>query len=356
MNQDGAVAENSSDTADPKPVERRPPALSRRDLLIGAGAVTTAVLAARLWPEGSSKAPCFIAKAESYEKDLRRIVEAGLTELGMNREEIRGKRIVLKPNLVEPTSTAPHINTHPLFVRAIVEVFRGMDAASVTVAEGQGHVRDSLWVLDQSGLGPVLDKEKIPFVDLNHDDVVAVKNALGRTKLKELHLPRTIVDADLVVSLPKLKTHHWAGCTVSMKNLFGVMPGIIYGWPKNVLHQHGIDNSIADIHATVRPGLAIVDGIIGMEGDGPIMGTAKNSGVIIMGRNLVATDATSARVMTLNPKRIGYLELTPAKYGPVREPSIEQRGETIRAVATRFELLDHPLMDRFLDNPPKRPG
>ena len=75
--------------------------------------------------------------------------------------------------------------------------------------------------------------------------------------------------------MPKLKTHHWAGMTCSMKNLFGVVPGAVYGWPKNVLHQHGIDDSIVDLVATVRPGLTIVDGIVGMEGDGPDHGHAK---------------------------------------------------------------------------------
>ena len=119
----------------------------------------------------------------------------------------------------------------------------------------------------------MLAESKLEFVDLNHDDVESVPNALGFTSLAELMLPVTLRRADLIVSMPKLKTHHWAGVTLSMKNLFGVMPGVCYGWPKNVLHHAGIPESILDIAATVRPHLAIVDGIIGMEGDGPIMGT-----------------------------------------------------------------------------------
>ena len=93
--------------------------------------------------------------------------------------------------------------------------------------------------------------------------------------MPKLSLPQSLRRADLIVSLPKMKTHHWAGVTLSMKNLFGVMPGVCYGWPKNVLHHAGIRQSILDINAAVRPHLAIVDGIIGMEGDGPIMGTAE---------------------------------------------------------------------------------
>ena len=79
--------------------------------------------------------------------------------------------------------------------------------------------------------------------------------------------------------MPKLKTHHWAGMTCSMKNLFGTVPGAVYGWPKNVLHVAGIHDSILDLTATVRPHLTIVDAIVGMEGDGPIMGRPRPLGL-----------------------------------------------------------------------------
>ena len=135
---------------------------------------------------------------------------------------------------------------------------------------------------------------KVPFVDLNHDEPVKTLN-LGRlTGLEHLYLTRTVASADVVISLPKLKTHHWAGATLSLKNLFGTLPGICYGWPKNELHWRGIDNSIIDIALTRTPDLAIVDGIVGMEGDGPLNGTPKPLGVLVMGPDLVAVDATCA--------------------------------------------------------------
>jgi uncharacterized protein (DUF362 family) len=202
-------------------------------------------------------------------------------------------------------------------------------------------------VLEQSKLGAVLEQERIEFVDLNHDAIVTVPNRLKRSKLKELHLPKTIVSADLVVSMPKLKTHHWAGATISMKNLFGVMPGVAYGWPKNVLHHAGIENSIMDIYAAVRPRLAIVDGVIGMEGDGPIMGTPKKAGLIIMGSNLPAVDATGVRLMGLNVGGIDYLTRLPRTFGPMAEGGIPQRGETIASLRQKFNLVDHPSMKRF---------
>jgi uncharacterized protein (DUF362 family) len=129
-----------------------------------------------------------------------------------------------------------------------------------------------------------------------------------------------------------------------MKNLFGVMPGVVYGWPKNVLHYAGIASSILDITAAVRPHLAIVDGIVAMEGDGPIMGTPRRAGVLVLGTNLPSVDATCARLMQINPRRIGYLAGASGRLGPVSEQHIAQRGETIASLAQRFELLNHPTL------------
>ena len=257
------------------------------------------------------------------------LIRRGLAELGLGRAWAAGKSVLLKPNLVEPTRVAPQVNTHPAVVRAVAEVFRSWGAREVFVAEGQGHCRDSDLILEQSALGPMLDEERIEFVDLNHDDVYTVQNRLRLTGLPSLLLPVTLRRADLIVSLPKLKTHHWTGVTCSMKNLFGVMPGICYGWPKNVLHREGIHASILDINRVVGPHLAIVDGIIGMEGDGPIMGSPRAAGVLVMGTNLPAVDATCARLMGIDPRRVAYLAAASGRLGPIAERHIRQRGEAI---------------------------
>jgi uncharacterized protein (DUF362 family) len=107
-----------------------------------------------------------------------------------------------------------------------------------------------------------------------------------------------------------------------------------------VLHQVGIDNSTLDINATLKPHFAIVDGIVGMEGDGPIMGDPKKAGVLVMGRNLAAVDATCCRIMGIDPYQVSYLERADNWLGPIAETSIEQRGETIATVRTNFNLMD----------------
>jgi len=117
------------------------------------------------------------------------------------------------------------------------------------------------------------------------------------------------------------------------------MPGIYYGWPKNVLHNEGIPQSILDINATLKPHFAIIDGITGMEGDGPIMGTPIHVGAIIMGKNLPAVDATCCRIMDIDPYQIPYLEKADQWLGPIRDSLIEQRGETWRSVQKPFQLI-----------------
>jgi uncharacterized protein (DUF362 family) len=323
---------------------------SRREFLACAAAGIALPVGAKLaWDheEALLRADVFVAKAASYGGDLAGTIREGLTGLGLGRSSVRGKSVLLKPNLVEPSREAPHINTHPAVVRAAAEVFLRWDAREVVVAEGQGHCRDMGWVLDESGMAPVLDEAGLPFVDLNHDEVYSVPNRLRYTRLRELHLPATLRRADLIVSMPKLKTHHWAGVTLSMKNLFGVMPGICYGWPKNVLHHQGIPQSILDINAAVAPHLAIVDGIVGMEGDGPIMGTPRRLGALILGTNLPAVDATAARLMGIDPSRIDYLAAASGRLGPIAERHIRQRGEAIAPLAQRFTMLDHPSLSRL---------
>ena len=209
-------------------------------------------------------------------------VDAVSRGISLLRPAVRDRRVFLKPNLVEYES-GTMINTHPVIIAAAIEAFRRAGAREVVVGEGPGHRRDTEYLLDASGLSNYLRELRTPFIDLNLDDVrpVALKSRfMGRDALL---LPVEVLKSDVVVSMAKLKTHHWAGMTAAMKNLFGLVPGAVYGWPKNLLHHCGIDSSILDLNATVCPGFAIVDAIVAMEGDGPIMGTARKCGFLAMG-------------------------------------------------------------------------
>ncbi len=317
--------------------------ISRRELLrasLVGGGIALSGLSLFRWLHGPQlTSHVFIGQATNYEVDVASIIRIGLHELGIFEGSIKNKRILLKPNLVEPHKSFSHINTHPLVIRGAIEAFLSLGASSVIVGEGAGHRHDSLLVLENSGLGDILYEDRIPFKDLNTTEGTSVPNLGGYTTLKTLTFPRLVHEVDWIVSLAKMKTHHWAGATLSMKNLFGVMPGIYYGWPKNVLHNEGIPQSILDINATLKPHFAIIDGITGMEGDGPIMGTPIHVGAIIMGKNLPAVDATCCRIMDIDPYQIPYLEKADQWLGPIRDSLIEQRGETWRSVQKPFQLI-----------------
>jgi uncharacterized protein (DUF362 family) len=151
-----------------------------------------------------------------------------------------------------------------------------------------------------------------------------------------------VVEADLIVSLPKMKTHHWVGMTASMKNLYGVIPGIKYGWPKNVLHHAGIPETVFDINASLPKTITVVDGIDCMEGDGPILGSCKHMGLLAMGTSLPAVDATLCRIMGIAPERISYLQLAANRLGPIANRFVRQQGERWESVASPFQILDKP--------------
>ena len=316
---------------------------SRREFLlatlIGGGAALSG-LSVFHWLKGPPlKAQTFIGKATNYETNLAGLIQDGFRELGLTEVALRGKRILLKPNLVEPNKSAAHINTHPLVVRAAIEAFFHFGASAVLIGEGTAHNHDNLLVLEESGMAEVLIDDRIPFHDLNSMEGTPQKNMGGYTPLPTLTFPHLVHEVDMIVSVAKMKTHHWAGATLSMKNFFGVMPGLYYGWPKNVLHQVGITHSILDINATLKPHFAIVDGITGMQGDGPIMGDPVSPGVLVMGSNLPAVDATCCRIMAINPERIDYLRVADQWLGPIADPLIAQHGESWQSVQHPFALL-----------------
>ena len=203
-------------------------------------------------------------------------------------------------------------------------------------------------------------------------------NAGRRTGLPVFYVARPVVEADVLISMPKMKTHHWMGVTLCLKNLFGILPGVYYGWPKNLLHFRGIDNSILDLAGTIKVHYNIIDGVIGMEGDGPIMGKAKPVGVLVLSPFSLAADATAARLMGFDPRKIPYLcpgrpvparaeaagrrprgENGPADSRPVRLPGRVQRDAgraflLARMPRTKAPATMRPIEARLMTTPQRK--
>jgi len=276
-----------------------------------------------------------IRRASNYQQELTALI---LEALNIYQLPVRGRTVLLKANLVglDPLGV---LNTHPAVLAATREAFLRLGASEVLVGDGPAMDRDTFAILESVKLkeftGPVAGF----FRDLNLDDVNRVPLPTRASRLKELYLPRTVLGVDFLVSVAKLKTHHWAGVTLSLKNMFGIVPGACYGWPKNVLHWAGIDNSILDINAVARPDFAIIDGIVGMEGNGPIQGSPKQAGVLIFGDDPVAVDATACRVMGLRPEKVPYLASAGTLLGNLEMPKIQQLGETIEEVKMKFSVM-----------------
>ncbi len=320
---------------------------SRRAWLIGGGTAAALVGAGLVRHWRREKTPVFIAKNQNYQSDLVRTIKDGLTSCGFVANSVQGKNVLLKPNMVEPIRESPHMTTHPAIVLAAAEAFRSW-GANVTVGEGPGHLRDTDLALSESGIGEALDSASLPFADLNYQEVAWTSNGGRKSKLNGFFFPQAVAEADVIVSLPKMKTHHWVGVTAAMKNLYGTIPGCKYGWPKNVLHYSGIPETVVDINASLPRTIAIVDGIDCMEGDGPIMGTRKHMGLVLVGTNPAAVDATVCRLMELDPYAVPYLWLAANRLGPIDDSSITQRGEPWRPLAKPFTIIDQPHLKQLI--------
>lgn len=311
----------------------------RRILEGGAIGITGAAVAARLWPRSGfprrqQESVVAILRCDDYAA-CHKAVEDGLRLLAPS---VRGKRVLLKPNLVEYSAKAT-INTHPSVIAATADSLFRLGASEVVVADGPGHVRDSEMLIDESGLKSSLaEVGRAQFVDLNFDGVYRVTPRGGFTSFRELWLPETVLAADVVISMPKIKTHHWAGVTLSLKNLFGCIPGNVYGWPKNVLHWEGIDNSVAELAATIPIHYVIADGIVAMEGNGPLHGPSRHLGCLVFSNDPVAADATCCRLMGIEPSRVRHLQMT-TPLGNSSPERITHLGEPVGALKQSFVLM-----------------
>jgi len=276
-----------------------------------------------------------LAACATYDADVLGAVRAAWRDAAL--PDVRGARVVLKPNLVDVVEDLPCF-THPRVTQALIHLARELGAREIIVAEGTTFRRDVQAVLDATGYTDLLARERVPFVDLNYDDIVEIPLRGGYTRLKTLFVARTIRDADVLVSLPKMKTHHWTQVSVSVKNLFGIVPGIKYGWPKNTLHIQGIPAFLAELADSLPTrACAVVDGIVGLEGDGPLFGNAVPSGVIVAGNDLLAVDATCARLMGFDPAQIDYLDFGAwAGVGAIDESKIEIVGEALARLRRQF--------------------
>ena len=312
----------------------------RRFLGAAAGAIaTTGATVRQLWPKHSvnyrkPRSLVAVLNCDTYSEKIEGLLFDGLKLFPI---DVRGKSVLLKPNLVEDLPGP--VNTNPALIGAAARCFLRLGASRVVVGEGPGHQRDTELVMRAAGMEHILCEPEIQFVDLNRDELVRVPLKANYSGLGELWLPRSVLASDIIVSMPKVKTHHWAGVTLSLKNMFGIVPGMKYGWPKNLLHWCGIHESILDICATVPIQFVIADGITAMEGNGPLQGSPRNMGKVVLADDPVAADATCARLMGFDPARVEHIRVAGDFLGNLDARSIEMAGDRMLPPTRPFEVL-----------------
>jgi len=277
-----------------------------------------------------------IVRANDIKESVERAVElAG----GVNIQA--GDVVVIKPNIKSQSPPGYGIVTDPRVVDACVSIAFQNGAKKVKIAEGASYpsgAYDTISSFLAAGITEIAQKwDDIELVDLNsHDSLdLDVKNGLI---LDWVRVGRSVIEADVVINVPVLKTHRGTLFSACIKNI-GV--GCATREEKKRLHRLGIDEGLVDVYSLIRPQFHVVDAIVGLEGDGPNLppGKAKPLGLIIAGSDGLAVDVVCSEIMGIPHNAVKHLQLAhKQELGVFDIDQIEIKGETIEEVMTPFEL------------------
>ena len=251
----------------------------------------------------------------------------------------KNKRVLLKPNLVHPMHSGSGHITDNRIVFALAELLLeiGFNEKNIVLGEGCGvgfafaTQNDTLNCVRAAGLEPIKDKYGIDIVDLNKDKAIEmdVPNPLVMEKVK---IAKTVLDSDILINLPVMKTHIRTGVTLSLKNMKGVLPGL----EKRKTHKLGIDEGVADLNSLVKTTLTIVDGIVGMEGNWEYPRDCVPMGILVAGKDLVAVDTICSKIMGFDPRKIRHINrAAEKKLGIMDESKIIIKGLQLEEINVR---------------------
>ncbi len=213
---------------------------------------------------------------------------------GMNRFARKGERILLKPNLLTAKPPESAATTHPSVVKALIRLVREVSAEPVVGdSPGMGNV---FKIAEKAGILGACRELDCRFVDLR--TVVSVENPRGRT-FKRLEVAQEALDVHGIINIPKLKTHAQMLLTLGVKNLFGCVPGKLKPqWHLSAGIDHGyFARMLLDLYLFLQPRLTVMDGIVGMEGNGPGSGDPVRLGLVIAAEDCVAMDRVTADIV-----------------------------------------------------------
>jgi uncharacterized protein (DUF362 family) len=274
----------------------------------------------------------FLARQRRYDvSEIRSRLEEALEALN---EKPLGRRAVIKPNLVNQFGRASGTTTNPSIIEAIHDALRDRAFTDIAIADGPSINRPVDDVFANSGMTELANRLGVQLVDLNQAPRRTLTWDYG-----EIALPTLVLDADYYVNVPKMKTHVRCGVTLSLKNQQGVCD---YEEKRNN-HKRGVDEPLGQLGKVLRPHLIVLDGVEGMEGNGPTHGKRNSPGVFAVGTDLVEFDTVVAQVMGFRPEEvpmIAYATTTPC------QPDV--RGLAVEDVAVPFERPSQGECQRML--------
>jgi uncharacterized protein (DUF362 family)/Pyruvate/2-oxoacid:ferredoxin oxidoreductase delta subunit len=272
-----------------------------------------------------------LKRVENYDPQaVLDAMRACLVPLGGMTAFVRpGQRVLLKPNLLGPFAAKKAVTTHPAVLRAAILLAQEA-GGKVFVGDSPG-VGSLAYAAKACELMPVLQETGAELADFGTSQEF---EAPHNTIAKRLTLAKAVADADLIVTLPKLKTHGQMTFTGALKNQYGLIPGTLKGqWHFRLQRPEWLAALILDIHRIARPALAIMDGIVGMEGKGPSGGRPRPLGVMLAGRDLAAVDTLACLLIGLEPRFVPVLEAARTqKIGATSLAEMEIVGEAWRTL------------------------
>jgi len=254
-----------------------------------------------------------IIKCDSYDDEkVRNAVESSLAQLGGLESIIKeGDRVLIKLNLLSSKPPDAAVTTHPAVVRAVVEMGQEL-GATVIVGDspGGGSTASSYKsLLQKTGIQEVVDETGCECVRF---DEVTVDVSSNKAKIfKKLTLAKVITEADVIIGLPKLKTHSLTYYTGAVKLLYGYIPGMFK--PEYHLHTARDVNLFAglllDLHDMYTPTISIMDAIVGMEGAGPSNGNPRKIGLILASKSCTAIDYVAVTIAGFDPMMVPTVKI-----------------------------------------------
>jgi uncharacterized protein (DUF362 family)/Pyruvate/2-oxoacid:ferredoxin oxidoreductase delta subunit len=245
-----------------------------------------------------------IVKCENYD-EVQRAVDDAISLLGGMEKFVKsGDRVVIKPNYVMKKNPEEAATTHPAFLHAvIVSVERA--GGIVTIAESPGGPYNSQVLKSLYTVCGAYDAIKGTNAKLNFDTSFTDTSYPQGHTIKNMPLINPVLDADVVISLPKLKTHAMTSYTGAVKNLFGVIPGT----HKAELHfrlddRKAFCSMLVDLYECIKPDLSIMDGVWGMEGNGPTSGQNRHIGLVMASANGHALDMAACKIIDYTPEEV----------------------------------------------------